>query len=251
MLNPMDMTGRRFMVTGASSGIGRETAVLLSELGATLVLVARDRNRLEETRLLLHGQSHRVEPYDLTSGDIPRWIKGISQDFGRLSGLAHCAGMMMTIPLLMVTSKHITDILDVNLSSALMLAKGLNLKGVFESPGGIVFLSSVMGLVGSPGCSLYSATKSALTGLTKSLALELACDHLRVNCVAPGFVDTPMFQKLNNILGAEKVATIELAHPMGIGRARDVAHAVAFLLADTGRWITGTTMVVDGGYSAQ
>lgn len=252
MLNPMDMTGRRVMITGASSGIGRETAVLLSQLGANLVLVARNASRLEETKSLLEGGDHRVEPFDLEAlDDIPSWMRGLGQEFGTLSGLVHCAGIQMTLPLRIVTPRQIAKITNVNLSAAIMLVKGLSQKGVFASSGSVVLMSSIMGLVGSPARSLYSATKGALIALTKSLALELAGDGLRVNCVAPAFVDTPMFKDMKNLLQEEGLAKIESAHPLRIGRPRDVANAVAFLLADTGRWITGTTLVVDGGYTAQ
>lgn len=252
MLNPMDMTGRRIMITGASSGIGRETAILLSQLGAKLVLVARNTSRLEETKSLLEGSDHRVEPFDLEAlDDIPSWMGSLGQEFGTLSGLVHCAGIQMMLPLRSVTARHIAQITNVNLSAAIMLVKGLSQKSVLASPGSVVFMSSVTGLVGSPARSLYSATKGALVALTKSLALELAGNGLRVNCIAPAFVDTPMFEDMKNLLQAEGLAKIESAHPLGIGRPRDIANAVAFLLADTGRWITGTTLVVDGGYTAQ
>jgi NAD(P)-dependent dehydrogenase (short-subunit alcohol dehydrogenase family) len=252
MLNPMDMTGRRIMITGASSGIGRETAILLSQLGAKLVLVARDASRLEETRSLLEGGGHRVEPFDLAAlDDIPSWMGTLGQEFGTLSGLWHCAGIQMTLPLHLITTQHIAKITNVNLSAAIILVKGLSQKGVLASSGSVVLMSSVMGLVGSPARSLYSATKGALVALTKSLALELAGDGIRVNCIAPAFVESPMFEDMKKLLRAEGLAKIESAHPLGIGRPRDIANAVAFLLADTGRWITGTTLVVDGGYTAQ
>ena len=252
MLNPMDLTGRRIMITGASSGIGRETAILLSQLGAKLVLVARNASRLEETKSLLEGSGHRVEQFDLEALDeIPAWMSGLGQQFGTLSGLVHCAGIQMTLPLRSITSRQIAKITNVNLSAAIMLVKGLSQKGVLASSGSVVLMSSAMGLVGSPATSLYSATKGALIALAKSLALELARDSLRVNCIAPAFVDTPMFEEMKNLLRAEALAKIESAHPLGIGLPRDIANAVAFLLADTGRWITGTTLVVDGGYTAQ
>lgn len=252
MLNPMDMTGRRIMVTGASSGIGRETAILLSQLGAKLVLVARDESRLGETKSLLEGGDHRVEPFDLEAlDDIFSWMKSLGEEFGTLSGLVHCAGIQMMLPLRMITTRQIAKMTGVNLSAAIMLVKGLSQKGVLASSGSVVLMSSITGMVGSPAMSLYSATKGALVALTKSLALELAGSGLRVNCIAPALVDTPMFEDLKNLFGAEGLAKIESAHPLGIGRPRDIANATAFLLADTGRWITGTTLVVDGGYTAQ
>ena len=112
-------------------------------------------------------------------------------------------------------------------------------------------MSSVMGIVGQPGIAAYSASKGAVMALCKSLALELAHHEIRINCVAPAVVMTEMSTKFHQQLTPEQVARIESMHPLGIGTPRDVANAVAFLLADTGRWITGSTLVVDGGYLAQ
>jgi NAD(P)-dependent dehydrogenase (short-subunit alcohol dehydrogenase family) len=240
------------LVTGASSGIGRETAILLSQLGARVVLVARNPAGLEQTRSLLEGPDHRVEPRDLAAlNDIPGWLQGLSRELGAFSGLVHCAGLQMTLPLRLVTVQQLKPIIEINLTAAIMLAKGLRQKEVHTSPASLVLLSSAMGLVGSAGRSVYSASKSALLGLARSLAIELAGEGLRVNCVAPAFVNSEMLNDLKRRLRPEQLAAIESAHPLGIGHVRDVAHAIAFLVADTGRWITGTTLAVDGGYTAQ
>ena len=143
------------------------------------------------------------------------------------------------------------DMFKTNVYSAIILARGFCQKNCFVPGGSIVFISSIMGLVSKPGISLYSVCKSGLRGLSQSLALELAPDRIRVNCIAPAFVQTDMLNRLRETLPPEQFQALEQAHPLGFGTPRDVAHAVAFLLAGTGRWITGTTMVVDGGYSAQ
>jgi NAD(P)-dependent dehydrogenase (short-subunit alcohol dehydrogenase family) len=104
--------------------------------------------------------------------------------------------------------------------------------------------------VSRPGLTAYSTSKAALTGLARSLAVELARDRIRVNCVAPAWVRGEMTEQAFSNMTAEQVAQLEQAHPLGLGDPRDVAHAAAFLLADTGRWITGTTLLVDGGYTA-
>lgn len=114
----------------------------------------------------------------------------------------------------------------------------------------MVFFSSVAGLVGVIGSAAYSASKGAVIALTRSLALELVRDGIRVNCVAPGMVQTEMVEEVQRLLTPEQMQGIAAMHPLGIGRVRDVSNAVAFLLADTSRWITGTTLVVDGGYTA-
>ena len=138
----------------------------------------------------------------------------------------------------------------INVTAALCLAKAFRQKNVSTAGSSIVYLSSVMGIVGQSGQTAYSASKGALVTLAKSLTLELSRENIRVNCVAPAVVNTEMSEKMFQSLTPEQVKQIESMHPLGIGTPRDVANAIAFLLADTGRWITGTTLVVDGGYTA-
>ncbi len=138
----------------------------------------------------------------------------------------------------------------INFTSAVMLTKAFRQTGGSTPGSSVVFLSSITGMVGRPAISIYSASKAALIGLTKSLAIELARDRVRVNCVAPAFVQSEMSERLREMLTPEQFEAIEKMHPLGLGTARGVANAVAFLLADTGRWITGSVLVVDGGYSA-
>jgi NAD(P)-dependent dehydrogenase (short-subunit alcohol dehydrogenase family) len=150
-----------------------------------------------------------------------------------------------------LTPEDVDSVMRINFAAALALSAGFRQRGVCAPQGSLVFVASVMGLVGSPARSVYSASKGALIAMTKSLALELAHEGIRVNCVAPGFVRSSMFEELTGTVPPDQIAAIEAAHPLGLGQPRDVAHAIAFLLAQTSRWITGTTLVVDGGYTAQ
>jgi NAD(P)-dependent dehydrogenase (short-subunit alcohol dehydrogenase family) len=252
MLNPLDLRGRTILVTGASSGIGRETAILLSKLGARMILVSRNEERLNQTVEQLEGSEHLIKPFDLKAFDnINTWLKSIAKEAGPLQGLVHSAGTQNIQPLRFLSSKDIENSMHLNVNSAIVLAQAFRQKGVSAAGGSIVFISSVMGLVGQPLRSIYSASKGALIALARSLALELARDKIRVNCVAPAFVKTAMLDKLQAVLTPEQFAAIEVLHPLGFGEPLDIAYAIAFLLADTGRWITGTTLVVDGGYTAQ
>lgn len=249
--NPMDLSDRTILVTGASSGIGRQTSILLSQLGARLVLVARSTERLKETAEQLESSAHRLEPFDLTAiDDISPWFKRITAEVGSLSGLVHCAGMHSARPLRILSSRNIEQVMCINVNAAISLVKAFHQKGAYTPASSIVFISSVMGLVGEPGVAAYAASKGALVALSKSLAMELARDGIRVNCVAPAAVKTEMTEKMEQSLAPEQFTAIEAMHPLGIGTPLDVAYAIAFLLADTGRWITGTTLVVDGGYTA-
>jgi len=254
MHNPMDLSGRTILVTGASSGIGRETCVVLAGLGARIVLTGRRREELERTAALLGAAGHRVEPFDLADLDaIPAWLKGVAAAAGPLDDFVHSAGVHFTLPVRATSAQQFAGLMRVNVDAAFALAKGFRQKNVRRagSPSGVVFLSSVMGLVGQTGITAYSASKGALVSLTKSLALELARELIRVNCVAPGVVRTKMAEHAEQKLTEEQQQALEALHPLGIGTPRDVAHAVAFLLGESGRWITGTTLVVDGGYTAQ
>lgn len=253
MINPLDMTGRRVLVTGASSGLGRAIAMLLSQLGAELVLVARNPERLEQTRASLTGAGHTVAPRDLADDPdgIPKWIKSLAAETGPLHGLVHSAGVVALLPLRVLSTARLQGIMAVNFTAGLMLIKGLRQRGVVAAPASAVLLGSITGLIGQPGLAAYSASKGALFAMTRSLALELAPEGIRVNALAPGIVRTEMAQQSQDELPAESFANLESGHPLGLGEPEDVAHAAAFLLSDASKWITGTSLVVDGGYTCQ
>jgi 3-oxoacyl-[acyl-carrier protein] reductase len=248
----LGLSQKTVLVTGASSGIGRETAILASKHGAKVVLVARRANVLEDVAAELSGTGHSVVPFDLADTDeIPAMLRTVAANAGSLDGLVHAAGIHSTLPLRSIQSAHVQELFNVNVTTAFMLAKGFRHKQVRSPASSIVLLSSAVGLVGQPGVSIYSSTKGAIASLTKSLALELAREGIRVNCVCPGVVQTEMVDGLRARIGEEGFRNVADAHPLGLGAPADVANAVLFLLSSASRWVTGTSMVVDGGYTAQ
>ena len=251
-VNPLDLSGRTVLVTGASSGIGRESAVLVSALGARVVLAGRDAGKLEQTLGTLTGTGHVIEAFDFAATDqIVDWVKKIAGQVGPLNGIVHSAGKQLVAPIRTLTPAAMEDQMRVNVYSSMMLARGFCQRGCSVKGGSIVFISSIMAQVGKPGLSTYCASKAALVGMTRSLALELVRDKVRVNCITPSIIETELTANLKELMLPEQWKALEDEHPLGFGAPRDVANAAAFLLADTARWITGTALVVDGGYSAK
>ena len=251
--NPFSLEGKNILITGASSGIGRQCAISCSQMGARVVLIARNEERLKETLSMMEGNGHLLISLDLTNYELTKTIvKEMVGKVGRMDGVLHCAGISTTLPLKLVDIEQLEVFFHANVFSAYNLTKEVCKIGNFSKDGGsIVFFSSIMGLVGENGKSLYGMTKGALLSLTRSLACELAKKKIRVNSVSPGVIITPINKDLPHIADPEKRMLLEKKHLLGLGEPEDVANTCVFLLSDASRWITGQNIIVDGGYTAQ
>lgn len=250
--NPFSLSEKKILITGASSGIGRQCAITSNALGASVILLGRSLERLQETAELLANKNYSILVADIT--DYNKTIDALEQilENQKIDGIIHAAGISTTLPLRNITPEKLTPFFETNVIAAINITKWLT-KKKFAHPNGmsIVFLASIMGVVGELGKTTYSLTKGALVSGTKSLALELANKKIRVNCVSPGVVESPMSSNAVYARNKSAYEVIKSKHPLGLGKTEDVANACVFLLSDAARWITGTNLIIDGGYTAQ
>ncbi len=200
----------------------------------------------------LAGEGHAAYACDITDYErLATLLPEIVAESQPFNAVIHAAGIHGLAPVRFTTAQQAAEMFDVNVTSALMLAKAFRKPSVRATDASIVLMSSAIGVVGSGGASLYAASKAAVSSLAQSLALEFARERIRVNAVAAGIVDTPLTDRLRSAVGDKGWDRIVDAHPLGIGTPDDVASAALFLASADARWITGTTLRVDGGYTAQ
>lgn len=253
-INPFSLNDKIIVITGASSGIGRQCAITCSQMGAKVMLLGRDAERLNETlQAMENPQKHQSYAFDLCDFEKASiTIEDIFTQFGEISGLINCAGISTTLPINALSTDKMETFFRTNVLGSLNLTKLVVGGSNFSKQGGsVIFISSVMGVVGAKGKTLYSMTKGALVSAAKSMALELAPRGIRVNTIIPGVVQTPMSKTAFYSRNPEALDFVKKQHPLGLGKPEDVANACLFLLSDASRWITGTDMIVDGGYLAQ
>ena len=252
-MNPFSLEGKHIVVSGASSGIGRQCAISCAAMGARVSLLGRNSERLQQTLSQMDGTGHHIYVVDLTvEEDIKTTVQQIVKDSGRISGLLNAAGISGTLLMKSVSGKKLDEFFQNNVYSAYILTREVCRMGHFaQEGGGIVFFSSIMGSYGETGKSLYAMTKGALQAATKSLACELAPKNIRVNAVSPGLIITPINENLPHITDPSKREELEKMHLLGLGKTEDVANACVYLLSDASRWVTGINLYVDGGYSAK
>lgn len=247
-MNPsFSLDNKVIVVTGASSGIGKQCAITFSQFGAKVVLIARREQELEQTINQMSGKGHHFFCFDLANtANIQDLVNNIIDFSGPIAGFVHCAGAEISLPLSMLKQKHYETLMAINVYSALELIKLFSKNSNFQIGASFVLLSSIAGFLGQSALTAYSLSKGAVLSSVKTLSIELALKGIRVNAISPGWIENTGMTK-----DAEVNDERLLKYPLGYGNTDDVANACVYLLADASRWVTGINLVIDGGYSAQ
>lgn len=243
--NPFSLEGKIILVTGASSGIGKVTAIACAKFGARVVLTARNEERLQETHALLEGEGHLVVPAELCAHeDINRLVDALPE----LDGVFLCAGVSDTTPVKYMTSEAIQCVLSINLEAPMLLTQRLLLKKKIRKGASLVYMSSMGAEQVTPGLGIYAASKNGINAFMRAVATEQAGRKVRANAVMAGMVKTKLIESLSQ-LTEEDIKRDEAKYPLGYGTPEDVANAVIYLLSDASRWMTGSVIKLDGGSS--
>lgn len=245
-----DFSGKHFLVTGASSGIGKAVAVLLGQSGATLSVVARREDQLQETVSLIPDNNHRIYSYDLsdTSGIEDLIKESVSQN-GALSGLVYCAGIAPERPLKMMRKNDIDSVMTVNFYSFVEFMRCISKKGNYTENISCVAISSLSSVVGNKGKISYCASKAALDAAVRCMAHELADKGMRVNTIQPSWVDTYIYRNYMKNWGDNDTTSEKMKRELlGITSPEEVAAMAAYLLSDASKTITGSAVRIDSGY---
>jgi len=246
MYNPFTLENKTVLVTGASSGIGRATAIECSKMGATLIITGRNAERLNETfKQLDNTKSNIAIDGDLTNED---FITEMAASIPNVDGIVFCAGVSDTTLIKFATRDKFLRVLDVDLLSQVSLVRNLLKKKVINSGASLVFISSLGAYKVASGLGLYSAAKSGLISIMKSVAVELSSRKIRSNAILPSMVKTELINTLDSI-SAEDWEKDEVRYPLGYGEPNDVAFTAIYLLSDATKWMTGSEIIIDGGLS--
>lgn len=244
--NPFSLEGKTILVTGASSGIGKATAIECSKMGAICIITGRNEERLNDTFSQLVGEGHQMLLCDLNNlSNMDDMIDKLPS----LNGLVNNAGFNKVAPVQFIKETDLKDLLQTNTVSPIMLLQKLLKKKKLLNTSSIVFTSSIAGIgINSPGNNMYSATKGAISAFVRNAAIDLAHKNIRVNAVCPGMVHTGIAD--HGTYSEEQLKENMKKYPLGRwGNPEDIAYAMIYLLSDASSWVTGINLVLDGGVS--
>ena len=241
---------QKYIVTGASSGIGEGIALLLNELGATVIAMGRNKERLQALKLKAHDpEAMFLEAKDLAQdiGALPDYVKELRERYGKFSGMAYSAGVTAVAPVQVFDYEYAKRIFDINYFAPIMMTKGLlDRRNNVGKGASFVYLSSLDAFVSTRGQTLYAGSKAALSATIKGMAREVAFRGIRMNSLLPSMIKTPMTTSAeSDKYGAKEV--VDDQHPFGWGRVEDVANFAVFLLSDKAQFLSGQKYIVDSG----
>lgn len=242
IVDPFSLAGKTILITGASSGIGRATAIACARRGARLIVGGRDATRLAATLDALEGDGHASLIADLTDTE---QRQRFADEAGPIDGLFFSAGIASSAPFRMISEKHLRSLMSIDFEAPILLTQRLVAKKLIRKGGSIVYNTAGSAKNSPMGAAIYSAAKAAVLAAARSMALEVARDGIRVTCLQLGYVKTELLEQIGGT-GVDLAEREELT-PLGLGEAEDAANAAIFLLSDASRWISRTALTVDGG----
>lgn len=248
MYNPFSLEGKTILVSGASSGIGRATAIECSKMGASLIITGRNEERLGETLNQLDGTGHRAIVADLSDDDS---LSALVAECPKLNGLVNNAGVTKTLTTQFITREKLESLMEVNTVAPILLLQRLLKAKKLGNGSSVVFTGSISGqCCAGLGNVMYTTSKAAIGGFVKNAALDLASRNIRVNAVAPGMIETHILA--NSFIGKEELEADRQRYPMKrYGKPEEVAYGIIYLLSDASSFTTGASIVIDGGFTLQ
>jgi NAD(P)-dependent dehydrogenase (short-subunit alcohol dehydrogenase family) len=244
-MTPFHLHQKTILVTGASSGIGRQVALSICEMGGNVIITGRSEERLQETFLMLKKGINKSIKADLLD---EKNIQDLVGQLPALDGIVNCAGTVHPFPVKFLSGKKIDEIFDINYKVQVTLTAQIARAKKLNNGASLVFLSSISAQHPHKGGALYSGSKAAIESFSKVVALEFFHQKIRSNCLSPAMVKTPMYDKAEAQGTKEQMDAHINKYPLGPGTTEDVANAAIFLLSDASKWITGTSITLDGGF---
>ena len=240
-----------FLVTGASSGIGEGVALLLNELGATVIAIARRKDKLNEMRAKAkYPENIFIEMKDLAEDieALPTYVKELKEKYGKFSGMAYCAGVTGIYPLKMLNFENALKVFNINYFAPIFMTKGfIDRRNNIGFGASCVYISSMDAVMSVKGQSIYSGSKAGLSASIKAISKEVAIQGIRMNCILPSMIKTPMtLDKFSNLTGITEDMQKE-TYPFGWGEPNDVANMIVYLLSDKAKFISGQNYIIDSG----
>lgn len=244
--NPFSLAGKKILITGASSGIGKAVAIECSKMGAAVYITGRNLARLNKTLQEMEGVENCSISADLTNS---AELDALVEQLPVLDGIVHSAGVSHPTPFSFVNEDKINQTFSVNFNAPVLLNLSLLKQKKINKKASIVFISSISGVhISSPGGSVYSASKSAINGIMQGMAIDLAGKGIRVNSINPGMVETDIL--LGSGITEEQLLEEKKKYPLKrFAQPIEIAYAAVYLLSDTSQWVTGTNLKVDGGFT--